>query len=75
MPRKKTRRPRCPGCTDPLVPLVFGMPGPGLEGRAERGEVILAGCMVPRRAPTHRCPDCDRDFIVERENIMPLAGD
>jgi len=28
-----------------MVPIVYGLPGPELFERAERGEVILGGCM------------------------------
>ncbi len=37
----------CPRCANqPIVPIVYGMPGPELIERASRGEVALGGCCV-----------------------------
>lgn len=34
-----------------FVPLVMGLPGPQLSARAEKGEVILGGCLVSGNEP------------------------
>ena len=45
MKRAFSRRPTCPTCGQKMVPIVYGLPGPELFERAERGEIILGGCM------------------------------
>jgi hypothetical protein len=47
---------RCPSCSGPLLPIVYGLPGPELFESAERGEVALGGCMPS--AARHECRDC-----------------
>lgn len=44
-------RPVCPACGSRIVPVVYGMPGPGMFEDAEAGNIILGGCVIddPRR--------------------------
>lgn len=43
----------CPHCGKAaVVEIVYGLPGPDAAARAERGEVILAGCVVSEGGPT-----------------------
>lgn len=40
------------------VPIVYGLPGYELMERAERGEVVLGGCVVTASAPLRACGTC-----------------
>ncbi|CAA9560997.1 MAG: hypothetical protein AVDCRST_MAG70-1662 [uncultured Thermomicrobiales bacterium] len=53
---------RCPACAETVrpVPIAYGMPGPEMVAAAERGEILLGGCVVSPDNPTHRCPRCHR---------------
>jgi hypothetical protein len=47
----------CVLCDRPVVPIVYGMPGPELFEQAERGDVVLGGCVLPIAGePTRSCP-------------------
>jgi hypothetical protein len=49
----------CPQCGSArAVPIVYGLPIGEVVKAAERGEVILAGCMVGAGEPPCLCPDC-----------------
>ena len=60
---------RCPRCgvDAPMIPIVFGYPIPETFEAADRGEVILGGCVVWGEDPTHRCSACDRDVMIDRD--------
>ncbi len=49
----------CPECgsTD-IVPIAYGLPGQELVEAADRGEVILGGCIVWDNAPNLHCKAC-----------------
>jgi hypothetical protein len=57
---------QCPSCRQlvRLVPILWGLPA--YEGfmAASRGEVLLGGCVVGPRPPTHICPTCDAPVVV-----------
>lgn len=40
------------------IPIAYGLPGPEMEAKAEREEVILGGCLIFDDAPTHACRSC-----------------
>jgi poly(ADP-ribose) glycohydrolase ARH3 len=49
----------CPACgAMTLVSIVYGMPGHELFEAAERGEVVLGGCIVDWDQPTAACTAC-----------------
>ncbi len=50
----------CPGCARSISPQPVGYGYPDLElaDAAERGEIYLAGCIVYRDFPSHRCREC-----------------
>lgn len=48
----------CSGCGQPLVPIAYGYPGPEMWEAAERGEIVLGGCMISPGQPKSRCPAC-----------------
>lgn len=58
--RRQNRVPdRCLWCgTASPVPIVFGLPDGELEELADRGEVILGGCVVTGNDPRWRCRSC-----------------
>jgi hypothetical protein len=40
--------------------------------RAEAGEFVLAGCVVPERPPAHWCTTCNAEFGVWDHNFDDL---
>jgi hypothetical protein len=52
------RRRLCPEHGVELLPVVYGMPAGEAMMAAERGELLLAGCMVWPGAPRFGCPIC-----------------
>ena len=45
-------RPRCPACgADDVVPVVYGFPSADMLDAAERGEIVLGGCVVDPDSP------------------------
>lgn len=50
----------CPTCGGAGVPIAYGLPGPEMSGAAERGEIVLGGCVVWDDQPTHECPSHHR---------------
>ena len=53
-------RGRCFRCGTRLVPYVVGLPDPDLWEAAERGEVVLGGCLLGPWTPSAVCPICHR---------------
>lgn len=50
----------CPACGASVVPrpIVWGYPTRETMTAAERGDVVLGGCLVSETDPTHLCPAC-----------------
>jgi hypothetical protein len=58
LPRPKAPS-SCPQCGGRrLIPIAYGLPGPELFEAAERGEVILGGCLVDDANPLWQCASC-----------------
>jgi hypothetical protein len=53
----------CPQCEGDLIPIVYGYPGPEMLQEAERGEILLGGCVVGDDDPHHRCKNCGRQYL------------
>lgn len=51
---------RCPACSSPLdaVPIVYGSPLQAMIDRANRGEIILGGCVIRNQTHELRCRKC-----------------
>jgi hypothetical protein len=50
----------CPQCgSGRLVAIAYGYPGPEMMAAAERGEVLLGGCVVSEEMPLDGCADCN----------------
>jgi hypothetical protein len=45
-------------CQAKMVPIVHGYPGHDLMEAAERGEVVLGGCVVMPHQPRWKCLSC-----------------
>ena len=55
--------PICPKCgSEEYIPIVYGRPNAELQEKAERGEVILGGCVVSPDSNLFRCKDCGTDY-------------
>jgi hypothetical protein len=53
----------CPVCEAPGVAIVWGYPTIRDQQRAKEDQVILGGCDVSGRQPTHECVTCGSEFI------------
>jgi hypothetical protein len=53
----------CPRCEGDLLPIAYGYPGPEMMAAAERGEIVLGGCIVSERDPKFQCKHCRRRFF------------
>jgi hypothetical protein len=69
---------RC-GSTD-VVEIVYGLPDVELRVAAERGEVVLGGCIVGDELPDYDCRGCGsplpwvRPEADDDESIIPSAA-
>ena len=52
--------PTCPECGGKFLPIIYGYPGPKMIEAAEKGEVLLGGCVVEEANPNWRCTDCGK---------------
>lgn len=57
-------RPPCPACGEgTLHPIIYGLVRDGkLREKADRGEVVLGGCLVGEDSPKWECPECGHRF-------------
>lgn len=62
--RKKKPPRACPRCGSPekLIPIEYGYPGTELIEAAERGDVLLGGCVVDVSNAEWHCSRCDLEF-------------
>lgn len=49
---------QCPRCGAVLIPVAYGYPSMEMFEAAERGEILLGGCVLFEGRPTSRCPEC-----------------
>lgn len=57
--RKKEIPQRCPACgSERVAPIIYGYPSAEAGAAAERGELVLGGCMVWFGAPQWECLAC-----------------
>ncbi|MBE1534691.1 hypothetical protein [Actinomadura algeriensis] len=54
--------PACPHCGGAPIPIVYGLPGSDLFEEAERGKVVLGGCVVWEGNPRWHCSACGHGF-------------
>ena len=63
----KFEKPACPECgSHDVLPIVYGLPGPELEGKAIMGEVLLGGCVVFGSDPDLGCRTCGAKWLDQR---------
>lgn len=55
---KEQERPACERCGAMLTPIVYGYPTFDTFEAAERGEVVLGGCVVWDGQPRNVCRSC-----------------
>ena len=59
--------PSCPKCGSlDSLPVAYGFPGPEMEQAAERGEIVLGGCIIDAGSPAWECRSCRH-----RYNLVP----
>ncbi|MDP9442279.1 MAG: uracil-DNA glycosylase [Actinomycetota bacterium] len=65
--------PTCPTCRSAGVPIVYGVPGPELTSAAERGEVLIGGCVITGDDPTHGCAQ-GHEWSASRPKVSARAA-
>ena len=57
---------RCRHCDGKVVPIAYGYPGGDMWEAAERGTIVLGGCLMSPERATSRCARCGTDATWER---------
>ena len=53
----------CPKCKSlNVVSIIYGMPAPELAEDAEKGNVILGGCVIHEDAREYHCKKCNHEW-------------
>ena len=52
----------CPKCNNIMKQYVYGFPTPDLMDKADKGEIILAGCTADLFEPSHYCQECQEQY-------------
>lgn len=53
----------CPRCgTGRLRPILYGFPTPAAFEAADRGDLVLGGCVISDHDPMTACPTCGARF-------------
>lgn len=61
MDQTRVTFPPCPACgSREVIPILYGLPGFELSEAAERGEVVLGGCLIGDESPDYECRGCGR---------------
>ena len=58
---------RCRRCGGQTTRIAYGYPGPEMWEAAERGEVVLGGCVIAPGQPRRRCTACGSGATWERD--------
>ena len=55
---------KCPNCSSAefVVPIRYGMPGPGMQQKYYEGEIKLGGCCMAEDMPNWHCKKCELDY-------------
>lgn len=55
---------KCPNCSSAefVVPIRYGMPGPGMQQKYYEGEIKLGGCCMAEEMPNWHCKKCEHDY-------------
>jgi hypothetical protein len=54
-----------------VIPIAWGLPDEALFKDAQKGEVVLGGCVVGDHDPSWHCKACDRGF---GHKVSPQIG-
>lgn len=54
---------KCPHCGSKVLRIQYGYPGPEMMEAADRGEILLGGCIICPDSPDYACPICGQAFI------------
>ncbi|WP_405162943.1 hypothetical protein OG203_42890 [Nocardia sp. NBC_01499] len=73
MTEQNTDRPLCPKCGAAMTPIMYGYPSSISFDRAERGEIVLGGCVITPDSPDWACRTCrtDSDDDIDIPSFMP----
>ena len=63
---------RPPHCGEPMLPIVYGMPGPEL---LERDDIAIGGCLISDGMPKYRCRCCGAEAGRIDDIDAHMAGD
>lgn len=67
---RMNRRYLCPECEQKAaVRIVYGFPSESLFKKANRGEVVLGGCMQEINAPNRHCRNCEYQWIDDQQSV------
>ena len=55
----------CPVCGGSCIPFVYGLPGWEVGESAERGEVVIGGCVISDKNPDFRCSQCGHEWLAD----------
>lgn len=55
MSKRRRSKPACPVCGAPGIRIVFGLPDDELRAAADRGQVLMGGCVIAEDDYTHGC--------------------
>jgi hypothetical protein len=60
----KPSNPSCPKCKSSkgVIPIAYGLPSLELGESADRGEVVLGGCVVGDDSPEWHCKTCKKNW-------------
>lgn len=56
----------CLACGGVGLPIVYGLPNAETFDAADRGELVLGGCLVTSADPDHRCKSCCQEWQARR---------
>ena len=55
--------PVCPNCgSTEYIPIIYGEPSPELMEQAEKGEVVLGGCIITPDRDLFVCKECEAHY-------------
>ncbi len=67
---RSEERPACPNCgARQAIPILYGLPSPAMQEAADRGEIVLGGCVIAPEFPIWLCPVCEHRWgrLIDRE--------
>ena len=68
--------PTCPECNSAMKPIVYGYPGGGMFEAAERGQIVLGGCLIYDGQPAWRCASCQPERASQSvSQVLTVAED